>query len=92
MQIVKKKKFASFLELAINNQPAHDIVTTLGFGFFWTQRQITLSQRCHNVVFPTSLLLPKTNVVTTCFRGRLSDLVLTLQQRRDFEVVFLTKI
>ena len=37
-------------------------------------------------MFPTSLLQPKTNVVTTlCFRRRFSDLVLTLQQRRDSE-------
>ena len=52
----------------------------------WSWRRITLSQRCHNVVFPTSLLRPKTSVVTTlCFRRRFSDLVLTLQQRRDSE-------
>ena len=31
---------------------------------FWLWRRITLSQR-HNVVFPNSLLRPKTNVVTT---------------------------
>ena len=36
---------------------------------FWFWRWITLPQRCHNVVFSTSLLQPKTNVVTTlCFR------------------------
>ena len=34
MQIVKKKKTASFLELAINNYLAQDIVPTLGFGVF----------------------------------------------------------
>ena len=44
-------------------------------------------------MFPTSLLRPKTNVVATwCFRRRFSDLVLTLQQRSDSEIVFLTKI
>ena len=70
-------------------QLAHDVVTIV----FWSRRQITLSQRCHNVVFPTSLLRPKTNVVTAlCFRRRFSNLVLTLQQHRDSDVVFLTKI
>ena len=40
-----------------------------------------------------SLLQPKTNVATMlCFPRRFSDLVLTLQQRRDSDVVFLTKI
>ena len=60
---------------------------------FWSRRRITLSQRCHNVVFPTSLLRWKTNVVTTtsCFRRRLCDLTLTLQQRRDSYFFFLTK-
>ena len=53
---------------------------------FWSRCQITLSQRCHNVAFLTSLLQPKTNVVTTlCFRRRFSYLVTTLQQRRDSE-------
>ena len=67
-------------------QLAHDVVTIV----FWSRRQITLSQRC---VFPTSLLRPKTNVVTVlCFRRRFSNLVLTLQQHRDSDVVFLTKI
>ena len=42
---------------------------------------------------PTLLLQPKTNLITTlCFRRQLSDLILTLQQRSDFEVVSLTKI
>ena len=64
-----------------------------GLVVSWLQRRITLSQRSHNVVFPTSLLRPKTNVVSTLrFRRRISDLVLTLQQRRDFEIVFLTKL
>ena len=59
---------------------------------FWSRHRITLSQRCHNVVFPTSLIRPKTNVVTTlCFRRRFSDLVVTLQQLRDSDVVFLKK-
>ena len=49
---------------------------------FWSRRRIT-SQSCHNVVFLTSLLRRKTNVVTTsCFWRRFSDLTLTLQQRR----------
>ena len=62
------------------------------FVVFWSRRRITLLQRCHNIVFPTSLLRRKTNVVTTsCFRRRFSDLTLTLQQRRDPDVVFLTK-
>ena len=60
---------------------------------FWSRRWITLSQGCHNVVFLTSLLQPKTNVVATlCFRSRFLDLVLTLQQCGDSDVVFLTKI
>ena len=55
----------------------------------WSQCRITLSQRCRNVVFLKSLLQPKSNVVTTLsFWRRLSDLVLTLQQRRDSEVFF----
>ena len=79
------------------SQLAHDVVTTLGFGCILvvtSDNVVTaLSQRCHNVVFPTSLLRPKTNVVTTlCFRLRLSDMALTLQERRDSDVVFLTKI
>ena len=46
---------------------------------FCSRLRLTLSQRCHNVVFLTSLLQPKTNVATTlCFRRRFSDLVLTL--------------
>ena len=60
-------------------------------------------RRCNNVrfwlyfgcdvAFPTLLLQPKTNVVTTlCFQRRFSDLVLTLQQPRDSDVAFLTKI
>ena len=50
-------------------------------------------RRCHKVVFARSLLQPKTNVVTTlCFRRRFSDMLLTLQQRRDSDAVFLTKI
>ena len=56
---------------------------------FWSQRRITLSQRCRNVVFLKSLLQPKSNVVTTLSFWRwLSDLVLMLQQRRDSEVFF----
>ena len=59
---------------------------------FWSRRRIMLSQRCQNVAFPTSLLRPNTNVVTTlCFRRGLFDLVLTLQQRRVSEVVFWRK-
>ena len=47
------------------------------------------TQRCRNVVFLKSLLQPKSNVVTTLSFWRwLSDLVLTLQQRRDSEVFF----
>ena len=62
---------------------------------FWSRGQITSSQRCHNVVFqrcgPT--LGPNTNIVTTsCFRRQFSDMTLRLQQRRDSDVVFLTKI
>ena len=61
--------------------------------YFGRESRITLSQRCNNVVFPTSLLQPKTSIVTTlCFPRRFSDLVLTLQKRRDSDVVFLTKI
>ena len=60
---------------------------------FWFYFGRNVGERCRKVVFPTSLLQPKTNVVTTlCFRRRFSDLVLTLQQRRDSDVVFLTKI
>ena len=60
---------------------------------YCSQSRKPLSKRCHKVVFPTSLLQPKTNVVTTlCFRRLLSILVLTLEQGCDFEVVFLTKI
>ena len=75
-----------------SSQLAHDVVTTLGFVVFWSRRRITLSQHCH-VVFGTSFLQPKTNVVTTLyFRSRFSNLVLRLQQGRDSHVVFLTKI
>ena len=37
---------------------------------FWSRCRITLSQRCHNVAFPTLLLQPKANVVfsTSVFR------------------------
>ena len=36
-------------------------------------------QRCHNVVFATSLLRPKSNVVkTSCFQRQFSDQILTL--------------
>ena len=65
-------------------QLAHDVVTTLGFGCI-------LVATLDNVV--TTLLQPKINVVTTlCFRRRFSDMVLTLQQRCDSDVGFLTKI
>ena len=75
----------------------HDVVTTLGFGCILVETSdnvvTTLSQRCHNFVFPTSFLQQKNNVATTlCFRRRFSNLVLTLQQRRDSDVVFLMKI
>ena len=74
-------------------QLAHEVVTTLGFGCILVATSdnvvTTLSQSCHNVVFPTWLLRPKTNAVTLHFRRRFSDLVLTLQQRRDSDVVFL---
>ena len=44
---------------------------------------------CDNVVFPTSLLQSKTNVLTTlCFRRPFSNLVLTLPQRRDSGIIF----
>ena len=60
---------------------------------FCSRRRIMLSQRCHNILFLMLLLRPKPNFVTTlCFRRRLSDLVLMLQQYREFQVVSLTKI
>ena len=46
---------------------------------FWSRGQITLSQRCHNVVFLTLLLRPKINFDTmSCFRCPFSDLAATL--------------
>ena len=56
-------------------------------------RSYLCSQGCQNVKFSTWLLRPKTNVVTMlCFRRQFFDQVSMLQQRRVFEVVFLTKI
>ena len=76
-----------------NSQLAHDVVTTLGFGYILVTTSdnvvTTLSQRCVSDVVTKT----KTNVVTKlCFRCRFSDLALTLQQRRGSDVVFLTKI
>ena len=77
-----------------NSQLTHDVVTTLGYACILVATSnyvnTTLSQR---YVSDVVILQPKINVVTTlCFRRRFSDLVLTLQQRRDSDVVFLTKI
>ena len=59
----------------------------------WMLRSYLWSQSFHNIKFPTSLLRPKTNIVTTLsFRRRFSDQVSILQQSRDFEIVILTKI
>ena len=54
-------------------------------------------QLAHEVVttlgFGCFLVATLDNVVTTlCFRRRFSNLEITLQQRRDSDVVFLTKI
>ena len=68
-----------------DTQLAHDVVTTLGFG--------CILVAIWDKVVTTSLLQLKPNVATTlCFLRRSSDLVLTLQQRRNSDVVFLTKI
>ena len=57
--------------------------TTLWKGWFlvvfWSRRWTSSKQRCHNVVFPASLLRPKSNFVTTSwYRRRFSNQILTL--------------
>ena len=72
-----------------NNPVGTRRCNNVGFRLFFGR---DVKKRSHNVV-ATLLLRLKTNVVATlCFRRRISDLVLTLQQHRDFEVFFLTKI
>ena len=49
----------------------------VGFWLLLFGRDV--GQRRSNVVFPTSLLRPKSNIVTAlCFRRRFSDQILTL--------------
>ena len=78
----------------VASQLAHDVVATLGFGYILVATSdnvvTTLPQHCVADVITTTKNI--VNVVTmSCFRRRFSDLTLTLQQRRDPDVVFLTK-
>ena len=69
------------------SQLAHDVVTTLGFSCIL----VATSDNVVTTLCFRRLLRLKTNVVTTCFRRRFSDPVLTLHQRRDSDIVFLKK-